>query len=159
METLSILSRQLTDDELDYIIERAVAERDKQGSSMLGFADLRKLKFSLHQMDKQGRIRSFVNGQGKIIGILVFDVGFAWWSKSLILSETFVFCVDPEFHGFGRVAVKELKALASVYHCEIIVAGNFFMEKPDVMTNTYKKGGFETICPTYIKVVGGSNNG
>ena len=162
METLQILKRPLTDAELTQIVERTIEERSHVGSSVLYKADADKVKESLRKFDEDGRMRVFCiedDVKTEIIGILVFDVGEAWWTRSRILSEVFVFCVDPNFIGFGRIAIRELKALASIFNCDLIVAGNFFMDKPEVMTNSYRKGGFEISCPSYIKVVGGSRNG
>ena len=164
METLSVLKRRLTDTELNLIVAKTIEERSHIGSSLLYLADAGKVKESLRNFDYEGRLRVFYReachgSEIILVGLLAYDVGYSWWSKKRILSEVFVFGLDPEFKGFGRVARKELDSLAKLYNCDVIIAGNFFMEKPAVMTNTYKKGGFEISCPTYTKVVGGLENG
>ena len=152
MDTLRILKRHLTDDELDTIIEQSIKDRDTFGSQALWLADLQKLKASLAQFDIAGNLRAFGDSEGHLVGILIFDVGELWWSDCLVLSELFVFCVDRRFHGFARVAVQELENLAVIFNCKLIVAGNFFMEKPALTTNTYRKAGFSITCPSYIKI-------
>ncbi|WP_196599036.1 hypothetical protein [Pectinatus frisingensis] len=155
---IKILTRPLTDSELDYIVERAVEERARIGSPLLFLTDLKKFKKSLRQIDKEGQLRVWWDGS-KIIGLLAFDVGYTWWTSELLLSEQFVFCIDPEFKGFSRIAIRELDNLARIFNCKFIVAGNFFMDKPAIVSNAYKKGGFELTCPSYIKIVGGLKNG
>lgn len=142
--------RQLTKQEMDVVLNRLVALRDKDGSLLIGLADRETVEKSLITMGIERKICVCYEAN-VFIGILVFDVGYFWWSKELMLSEILVLCVSDTYRGFGRVACDLLDSLSKQYKCRAILAGCIFQQQPKFVQNTYQKFGY-TAYPAFTKL-------
>lgn len=105
----------------------------------------------LKTMSASGNVVKFYQGDS-FCGILCFDYSHTWWSPKTILSEVFVFAVKG-YHGLQRHAIIELHKIAKEVGATIITSGCFFQRNPQIVTNGYKKFGFNETYPTYAKVV------
>lgn len=152
MESLEILRRTMNKEEVWQVLRALERQRDAIGNKFIDLADTYKMHKQLLRWDYNGQVRTFVRpGTEDIVGIVGFDVVVEWWSTKRFLTELFVWCVDTAYKGFGRVAVAELEKIAEFYKCAAIIAGNCFMGQPQVVSNTYRKAGFE-VLPVYLKL-------
>jgi len=153
MGTLIIRKEPLTDEECLMIADRVFEEKARVGTAFVQDASKDTLIVTLRQLSLNGYLLSFVSNEGKLIGILIWDVGNHWWSTEVVITEMFVFCIDKDFKGFGRVALHELDVLAKRYKAKAIVAGSYFLREPQIVTNMYKKFGYSEESPSYIKII------
>ena len=105
----------------------------------------------LQMLSEAGCVIKFYQ-DNSFAGILLFDVGHAWWSKERICSEEFVLAA-PGVHGLQRAAIRALEDIAEEYGAKLIVSGNIFQANNNLIGNGYKKHGFRQACATYAKEV------
>mgnify|MGYP004681261555 FL=1 len=132
-----------------YVTMRELEET--QCSEVVHLWDLEWTVKNLINMSRDHKIVKFYQGD-KFCGILCFEYGTSWWTPEVTLSEVFVFAVKG-FHGLQRYAIKELHKIAKEVNASIITSGCFFQKNPQIVTNGYKKFGFNETYPTYAKVV------
>lgn len=145
----------LTETELDLVIETLSYEREAHGSHFVQLADPMFVRRTLKAISSWGQVgKCYIDGN--FAGIVYWDLGAVWWSPETILMEQLVLCVNPYFAGFGRRACDYLEQIAKENHINIIVAGCLFQKNPQMITNLYKKKGFLTVNPLYIKQMGGT---
>lgn len=110
-----------------------------------------------HVLDQnlKGQIRAWYDTTGKLVGLLMFDVGRIWWSDKVVIMEETVFCLDKTYSGIQREATRELDRIARGYSAELIVAGNMISKgtTEKLVMNGYKKAGYISICTDMMKVV------
>lgn len=93
---------------------------------------------------------------GKPVGAVGFSVVPVWWSKGNkpLLVEEFVISLDNSIQGFGRLAVKRLEYIASLFDCQLIMSGNLLGTTQKQTENLYmKKSGFQLNYQHFVKVV------
>lgn len=90
-----------------------------------------------------------------IVGILGYDVATPiWGGNHKVLKELAMFTIDPDFCGFGRIAVERLNELAVEHDCSLIETGDSINFDTTMTKNVYmKKGGFTSSYPCYYKVI------
>ena len=115
------------------------------------FGDIDHVLICLGNMSERGQVVKFYK-DGVFQGILVFDIGYAWWTPHRVCSEVFVLAAEG-IHGLQRHAAEELERLAKEYDAPLIVAGNMFQANNNLIGNGYKKCGFRQECSTYVKEV------
>lgn len=76
-----------------------------------------------------------------IIGTLAYTIITPWYTHHRCLEEMFVLCLEPSYHGFGRVALKFLKRAAMCLGCAIMETGASMTDQPEVLRNLYTKVG------------------
>lgn len=123
---------------------------DPKNTLMHQYADLEEAMFNLEGLYRNGQVQSFYLG-ADLVGILVFDVVKYWWSPRRFLYETMVLSIDKDFHGFGRIAVRQLEKLAQKYSCAAICSGCMVDQNVPVVRNLYKKFGFKIDASNFIK--------
>ena len=110
-----------------------------------------------HVLDQnlKGQIRAWYDATGKLVGLLMFDVGRIWWSDKVVIMEETVFCLDKNYSGIQREATRELDRIARGYSAEIIVVGNMIStgDTEKLVMNGYKKAGYSPICTDMMKVI------
>ena len=143
--------RVLSFNEFELIAERLKELRDREGSEILKLGEPYYAAKSLVQMSMDTKVIVFKE-DGKFIGILAFDVVKEWWTREPLLTETIVLSMSDDVKGFARIAIDKLKELAELYDVAAIIAGCLFQKNPQVVTNSYKKKGFDIIQPVYIKM-------
>lgn len=83
----------------------------------------------------------FVTDTGHVVGLVCASVVQPWWTDKTLLEEVFVICLDPQFKGFGRVAMKFLKNKARQFGCSLMTTGNLLTDEPKKIENLYQKHG------------------
>lgn len=78
---------------------------------------------------------------GHLVGALAYTIETPWYSNFRCLDEMFVMCLDPNFHGFGRIALKFLKKKAMFHGCAILKTGAAMTDTPKIIENLYKRKG------------------
>ena len=157
MDTARIkwVTAHLTKTELDLVMETLIYERETKGSHFVQLADPEYVKQDLLIKSYLGKVgKCYIDGN--FAGIVYWDFGEVWWLEEPIMMEQLVLCVNPYFAGFGRRACDFLEQKAKENHINIIVAGCLFQKNPQMITNLYKKKGFLTVNPLYIKQLGGT---
>ena len=145
--------RMLSTAELEALWDRLKELVDTTGSELVQKCGSLELTIRrLAQLSLSQRVVIFYD-KGVFIGILVFDVMQEWWSNDKFLVEHFVLCVSSSYKGFARDAIDELERLARLFDCDVIVAGCYFNEDTQVVSNSYKKKGFTIMCPNYVKLL------
>lgn len=143
--------RVLSFNEFELIAERLKELRDREGSEILKLGEPYYAAKSLVHMSIDTKVIVFKE-DGRFIGLLAFDVVKEWWTPKPILTETIILSMSDDVKGFARIAIDKLKELAEFYDVAAIVAGCLFQKSPQVVTNSYKKKGFDIIQPVYIKM-------
>lgn len=126
---------------------------NKMGSQVVKkFANIPEGWKFLKALSKEGKIVEFYD-HDKFCGILAFDVGEDWWSgdTKMLVEVVVLSCLGV--HGLQREVCKMLDKLAKEYQAQMIVSGCFFLQMPQVVSNGYKKYGFNQTYPTYVKVM------
>lgn len=125
-------------------------QANPKNTLMHNYADLDEAMYNLQDLYRSGLVQSFYLGT-ILVGILVFDVVKYWWSPRRFLYETMVLNVDKNFHGFGRIAVRQLEKLAAKYSCAAICSGCMVDTNVPIVRNLYKKFGFKIDTSNFIK--------
>lgn len=157
MDTARIkwVTAHLTKTELDLVMETLIYERETKGSPFVQLANPERVRSFLWASSLVRKVgKCYIDGA--LAGIVYWDLGEVWWLEEPILMEQLVLCVNPYFAGFGRRACDYLEQKAKENHINIIVAGCLFQKNPQMITNLYKKKGFLTVNPLYIKQLGGT---
>ena len=144
--------RELTDDELDIIINRLIELRDTTDNPMIQLATPKVARAKLLKMSQSDMVDVVYSGD-RLLGIVVYDIGVQWYSSFRVLIEILVLCVDKELAGFGRAAITILERRAEWAGAKYIMAGNSAMN-PKV-TPMYTKKGFKSYPVFYKEVLNG----
>lgn len=109
----------------------------------------------LLEQNIRGNIRAWYDATGKLVGVLMFDVGKLWWTDKTVIMEETVFCIDKSYSGIQREAIRELERIARGYEAELIISGNVLStgRTAKLVMNGYKKAGFKPICTDMVKVL------
>ena len=118
---------------------------------MDAFGDIEHTIRCLGDMSDRGQVIKLFH-QGVLQGIVVFDVGYTWWTPHRVCSELFVLAFK-DVRGFQMHAVKALEDIAREYDAKLIVVGNMFQKNNNLIGNGYKKRGLRQECSTYVKEV------
>lgn len=118
---------------------------------MDAFGDIEYTIRCLGDMSTRGQVIQ-LSHRDVLQGIVVFDVGYTWWTPHRVCSELFVLAFK-DVRGFQMHAVKALEDIAREYDAKLIVAGNMFQKNNNLIGNGYKKHGFRQECSTYVKEV------
>lgn len=158
METLRERSYSLLSSECSMIAKQLNEERNTLGTALVSLGDVYSCWCGLLTFRDNGQIKVFEDAKGNLIGILIYDVGSQWWSKDLIVTELFVYCINKTYKGFGRVALDALDTIAKEYDAKAIIAGSYFMKSNKIITNMYRKKGYREESPCYIKMRDGETD-
>lgn len=102
--------------------------------------------------NRSGYLDVYAIGE-RIVGILMYDFGNLWWANGACLKELLVYAVDPNFVGFGRIALERLEELAVEHDCVLIETGSALALDRKLVENLYmKKGKYDLNYPTFVKV-------
>lgn len=102
----------------------------------------------LHVYDVQVDDRKPILG-----GLLGCGVGNLWWIEGDVLIEELVVSLTDSNYGFGRFAVEEMERMAIMKSCVLILTGSSMFKKTRLITNMYRKKGFEVYGESYLKEV------
>lgn len=157
METLSdvnVYRNYLSRAECEMIKKAMLRHREKEGNSLMWhFGNAYYVLHQLFKFSKNGQVCEFYDKDKKFLGIMLFDVGQLWWSEEAFLIEQFVLCVQPDYHGFQRLAIQKLNALARQFNVKAICGGCLFQDNPQMVINGYRKDGFNIDSPSVFKVM------
>lgn len=130
-------------------------KREAKGSPLVSLGSQGSIYSHILEQNLKGQIRAWYDATGKLVGLLMFDVGRIWWSNKIVIMEETVFCLDKSYSGIQREATRELDRIARGYSAEIIVTGNMIStgDTERLVMNGYKKAGYTPICTDMIKVV------
>ena len=145
--------RVLSFKEYDQIIKRLHYLKRREGSKIIKeIADVEYSAMELVRMSRQSKVIVFYEND-TFIGILAFDVVNPWWTSKRVLDEEIILSMTDDFKGFARIAIDKLIELAEYYKASLIAAGCFFQDKPQIVTNSYIKKGFNLSQPIYMKMM------
>lgn len=127
---------------LDYIASKVYHEirelRSKPGKT---FADFGSIYYSLYWLAEAKHLILFRDTKGHNVGVLAFDILTPWYTHYTCFSELFVLCLDPAFHGFGRIALRYMKKRAASLGCALMETGASMTDDPKMIENLYKRHG------------------
>ena len=86
-------------------------------------------------------------------GLLGCGVGSLWWIEGDVLIEELVVSLTGTNYGFGRFAIEEMERMALMKQCVLILTGSSMFKKTQLITNMYRKKGFEVYGESYLKEV------
>nr|DAT53598.1 MAG TPA: Glucose-6-phosphate acetyltransferase 1 fold, GlcNAc biosynthesis, alpha/beta [Caudoviricetes sp.] len=154
MDTI-IKEKHLRNPERDATEYIKALKREAKGSPLVSLGSQGAIYSHILEQNLKGQIRAWYDATGKLVGLLMFDVGRIWWSDKIVIMEETVFCLDKSYSGIQREATRELDRIARGYSAEIIVTGNMIStgDTERLVMNGYKKAGYTTICTDMIKVV------
>lgn len=157
--TVTRLNRKLTDAELRHIastIYNGILEAGVKGhplQPLAPFVSFDKIYQHIRIANNSGYLEVYAVGD-HIVGIIMYDFGSPWWADVYCLKEMSVYAIDPEFVGFGRIAIKRLEELAIENDCTLIETGSAICLDPKMVENLYmKKGKYQFSYPNYIRIV------
>lgn len=137
--------RCLTHDESDLVrvVASAFYTKLKEAKTKPGaaYADFETIYESLMDMSYNGCLWVFETNAGHVVGSVAISVCQPWYTKKTCLEEVFVLQLDPQFHGFGRVALKFLKNKAREYGCGLLVTGDALSDDQRMIENLYQRHG------------------
>lgn len=117
------------------LYEQIRSLKTKKGRQMV---DWYSVKHSIANMAANNLLVVFNTPTGKTVGVLAYTIEIPWYSNKPVLSEIFVLQIDPEFHGFGRVALKFLKETAKKWGCALLETSVSMTDDPKPVENLYK---------------------
>lgn len=130
------------DKTLNYIASKVYNEirslNSKPGKKV---ADLGAIYYSLYWLAEAKHLILFRDTKGHNVGVLAFDIVTPWYTRYTCFSELFVLCLDPAFHGFGRVALRYMKKRAKGLGCALMETGASMTDEPKMIENLYKRHG------------------
>lgn len=116
-------------------------------------AEYRSIFYSLCDLARDENLVVFKDGD-HIIGALAYTIEQPWYTRATCLDEVFVLQTDPNFYGFGRVALDFLKMLAKTYGCSLMETGASMTDTPEMLRNLYlKKGKCDFEYPNFVWVL------
>ena len=152
---VNLLDRKLTDEEVHMVAEKFLNTGRIQGAVVHPLAPLASLEH-IYQTVKVANDNGYLDVfalNGNIVGVLMYDIGKTWWSHCYCLKEMFLLTIDPEFKGFGRIALERLEELAEEHGCSMIETGSAFCLEPAPIANLYmKKGNYNFTYPSFVKI-------
>lgn len=130
-------------------------KREADGHLLLSLGSRGAVYSHLLEQNTNGKIRAWYDATGKLVGVLMFDVGKLWWTDKTVVMEETVFCIDKTYSGIQREAIRELERVSRGYEAELIISGNVLStgRTAKLVMNGYKKAGFEPICTDMVKVL------
>lgn len=130
-------------------------KKEAKGSPLVSLGSQGSIYSHILEQNLKKQIRAWYDATGKLVGLLMFDVGRIWWSDKIVIMEETVFCLDKSYSGIQREATRELDRIARGYSAEIIVTGNMIStgDTERLVMNGYKKAGYTPICTDMMKVV------
>lgn len=153
------LNRKLTNAELRHIantIYNGILEAGVKGHALqplTPFISFEKIYQHVRIAHNSGYLEVYAVGD-HIVGVIMYDFGSPWWAAVYCLKEMLVYAIDPEFVGFGRIAIKRLEELAIENDCALIETGSAFCVDPKMVSNLYmKKGKYQFSYQNYIRIV------
>lgn len=153
---VTLLDRQLTPDEVLHVstaIYNHMTMMGAKGHPLAPFVSFGNIHRTLETANRSGYLDVYVLGE-RIIGVIMYDFGNLWWANGACLKEMIVFTVDPDFVGFGRIALERLEELAVEHDCVLIETGGALAEDKKLMENLYiNKGGYQITYPTFVRIV------
>ncbi len=153
---VTLLDRQLTPEEVLHIstsLYNHMTAIGAKGHPLAPFVSFGNIHRTFETANRSGYLDVYVLGE-RIIGVIMYDFGNLWWATGACLKEMIVFTVDPDFVGFGRIALERLEELAVEHDCALIETGGALAEDKKLMENLYiKKGGYQITYPTFVRIV------
>lgn len=107
------------------------------------FADLWSIKASVAALAAQGNLCVFYKDSDRIsmVGAVASNIVLPWYTRQTCLDEIFVIQMNPQFHGFGKVALDSLKKKAKVNGCALLQTGASMTDRPEMLRNIYERKG------------------
>lgn len=158
METKKVvrLDRKLNAGEVLHVanmIYKLVAKRGAEGHPLAPYVSFEGIHRTLKMANANGYLDAYVY-RDRLVGVIMYDFGTPWWANCQVLQELTVFTVDPNFVGFGRIALERLKELATEHDCVIIETGSVICLDPGPVKNLYmKKGKYQFSYPNFVHIV------
>lgn len=116
-------------------------------------ADFHSIYYSLFWLASEGGLVVFKEKE-HIVGFVGFQLETPWYTRYTCLSEFFVLQIDPNFYGFGRVAMQFFKRYARSYGCKLLETGASMTDKPEMLRNLYeRKGKCSFSYPSFVWVM------
>lgn len=142
------------------LICQVLKEQGSKGHPLKGTPRFPQILQAIYLLDCNGHLEKFRDKSNKLVGVLAWDIGVPWWTDQKCLEEVFVYCLDPDLKGFGRIALKRLDELAGIYGCSFIETGGAACVDQKPLENLYmKKGDFTFSYQKYIKRMEGGSHG
>jgi hypothetical protein len=154
---VTLLDRQLSADEVRYVstaIYNHMAEMGVKGHPLAPFLSFENVHRTCEIANRSGYLDVYVLGD-RIIGVIMYDFGNLWWADEACLKEMIILTIDPDFVGFGRIALERLEELAVEHDCALIETGSAMHLDKKLIENMYvKKGRYQITYPTFVRIVG-----
>lgn len=115
--------------------------KDAKTKPGAAYADFTTIYNSLIDMSYTAGLWVFETNAGHVVGAVAISVEKPWYTQKTCLEEVFVLCLDPEFHGFGRVALKFLKNKARALGCGLLLTGDALSDDQRMIENLYQRHG------------------
>lgn len=115
---------------------------------------------TLAEAQEVGIIRTWYDSKDSLVGVLMFQIGQQWWSDAICVSEETVLCLNHEYAGIQREAMRELERIANAWGAKLIVSGNIISANQKLIENGYmKRGGYHHKSSSFLKVMRGEDDG
>ena len=117
--------------------------------------DKEKLFHKLLVFSEAESIRTWYDKEGKLVGVLVFDVKEDLWSDVTYIQEIFTLTIDHSYAGLQSLVLKELDRLALWFNADFILVdtGKVHPDREKLIVNGYTKRGYHKTFETLIKKV------
>ncbi|MBS5519645.1 MAG: hypothetical protein KHX13_04850 [Acidaminococcus intestini] len=144
---------QLTRLDVERIYDALLAEKNSRDNPFMhAYGDIDAAIRNIVEMDRRGQVVKFRTPENGLIGILIYDIVNFWWSDEPFFSEVLVLKTDPTFTGgFGRMAIRQMERIAKDNKCVGICSGCILERNAPMVTNMYKKAGFQITTANFVK--------
>lgn len=151
--TVHRLDRKLTDNEVLKVVETFKEIGWASGHPLAPLGSYEAVKRTIRLANDNGYLEAYALDD-HVVGVLMFDVAKPWWSDEFCLKEMLVLTIDPEFYGFGRIALARLQELAKEYDCALIESASAFNLDHKLVGNLYmRKGKYDLSYPNFVKKI------
>lgn len=113
---------------------------------------------ALVNADEVGAIRTWYNEENKLVGLLLYQVIYTWWSQETIVTEELILSLDKRYAGIQRLAMKELERIARGFESRIIISGNLISVDKKLVENGYDKQGYQHKHSIFMKRLKGEQD-
>ncbi|WP_295789430.1 hypothetical protein [uncultured Veillonella sp.] len=145
------------DTEVELIVDKLM-ELGDQHSVLHGLGNRETLVQALINADEVGAIRTWYNEEDKLVGLLLYQVIYTWWSQETIVAEELILSLDKRYAGIQRLAMKELERIARGFESRIIISGNLISVDKKVVENGYEKQGYQHKHSIFMKRLKGEQD-
>lgn len=107
------------------------------------------------EQNNAGNIRAWYDATGKLVGLLMFQIGKPWWSDKVAVYEETVFCLDRSYSGIQREAIRELERIARANDAVMIFVGDIVSSgtTEKLVINGYLRNDYKPIAHELVKTL------